>query len=131
MKWAILWLVIAATVAFVIGSLNVPHFYRLVMSGVQAKATVLELTPQIHGSVRYEYLVGGRKFEGQRAPWRPNPPMEQIKAGESLEIYYDPVSPAISVPGDPKPMLMNELISVGMACLLVPTAIVFTLRKKK
>jgi hypothetical protein len=57
----------------------------------------------------------------------PNPPLEQIKVGESLVIYYNPLNPTRSVLGDPKPMLTNELIFVGMVVLAVPTVIVFRL----
>jgi hypothetical protein len=131
MKWFALWLILAIAIAFVVGSLNVPLYERLITKGVQTKATVVELTPKIHNTVRYEYQVGGVKFEGQRSPWRPNPPTGELAVGDSLVIYYDPSNPSLSAPGDVGPMLTNELISVGMAALLMPTFIVFVLIPKQ
>lgn len=129
-EWAIPWLIIAVIVAFVVGSLNLPLLGRLVTDGVQAQATIVELTPKIHNTVRYEYQVGSQKFEGQGRSWRPNPPIDEIHVGQSLVIYYDPSNPSRSVLGDPKPMLTNEIISVGIAVLLIPTFIVFAIREK-
>jgi hypothetical protein len=126
-QWTALWFIIAGLIAFFIGGLNVPHLEHLTTRGVQTQATVTELTPKEHLTLRYEYQVDGKKFEQQGAPWRPNPPLDEIKVGDSLVIYYDPVYPSVSVLGDPKPMLTNELVSVGMAVLLMPTFIVLTL----
>jgi hypothetical protein len=127
MKWAILWLILAAAFALGIGTLNVPLFNHLIRNGVREQATAVKLTPEFHNTVRYEYQVGAIKFEGQSQSWLPNPPVEKIKVGEPLVIYYDPLNPSRSVLGDPKPMLTNELISVGMVVLAVPTVIVFRL----
>jgi hypothetical protein len=131
MKWLILWLIMVAVVALVVGSLNVPFYYRLITNGVKAQATIIELTPQIHNTVRYEYQVEGRSFKGQRSPSSPNSSTDQISVGQSLVIYYDPLNPSLSVPGDPKPMLTNELISVGMAALGIPTFIIFVLMQNQ
>ena len=129
MKWAILWLVLAAVFAIGIGSLKVPLLNRLIAHGVKAQATAVKLTPEFHNTVRYEYQVDGTKFEGQDQSWLPNPPLQQIKVGQPLVIYYDSLNPSISVLGDPKPMLNNELISVGMVVIAFPTFIVFAVRK--
>jgi hypothetical protein len=124
-----IWLLLAAVFALVTGSLNVPLLERLVAHGVKAQATVIELTPQMHGTVRYQYEVGGEKFEGQRGLWSPNP--QVIHVGDSVTIYYDPLNPSRSVAGNPEPMLTNELISVGMATLLAPTFIMLVWRRKR
>jgi hypothetical protein len=97
MKWAMLWLILAVVFALGIGSLNVPLFNRLITNGVREQATAVKLTPEFHNTVCYEYQVGGMKFEGQSQSWLPNPPLEQIKVGESLVIYYDPLNPSRSV----------------------------------
>src|SRR5947208_798615 len=92
--------------------------------GVSAKATVVELLPKIHDTVRYQYEVGGQRFEGQMQPWQPNPPLEQLGVGQSLVIFYDPQHPKASVLGDPKPILRNETISVLLAAFAVRTFLV-------
>jgi hypothetical protein len=90
------------------------------LRGVPAQATVSELLPQIHDTLRYEYHVAGRGFQGQMQSWSPNPPLEQLSVGQSLVIYYDPEHPEESVLGDPAPMLKNETISIALAAILLP-----------
>src|SRR5437016_1374800 len=105
MKYAITWVVLAFVIAVGIGSVNWPAYRRMAARGVSGKATVVELLPKIHNTVRYHYEVGGRKFEGQTQSWQPNPPLEQLGVGQSLVIYYDPQRPGESVLGDPKSIL--------------------------
>ena len=124
MKYAITWVLLAIVIALGIGSLNWPTYRRMAARGVSGKATVIELLPKIHNTVRYHYEVGGQKFEGQMQSWQPNPPLEQLGVGQPLVIYYDPQRPEVSVLGDPKPMLRNETISVLFAAFGVPTLIV-------
>lgn len=126
MRYAITWLVLATVIAVGIGSLNWPAYHRLVEVGVSGQASVLELLPKIHNTVRYEYHVGGHMFEGQMQSWQPNPPLEQLRVGQPLVIYYDPQHPAQSVLGNPKPMLQNETISVALAAIVFPSFIVGT-----
>jgi hypothetical protein len=126
MRYVIIWLVLATVIAIGIGSLNWPVYRRLAEAGVSSQASVVELLPKIHNTVRYEYRVGGRIFEGRMQSWQPNPPLEQLRVGQPLVIYYDPQHPAQSVLGNPKPMVQNETISVALAAVGVPSFIVAT-----
>ncbi|HEY4951895.1 MAG TPA: DUF3592 domain-containing protein [Verrucomicrobiae bacterium] len=126
MRYVITWLALAVAIAIGIGSLNWPAYHRMAASGVPGQATVIELLPKIHNTVRYEYHVGGQIFQGQMQSWQPNPPLEQLSIGQLLVIYYDPNNPRASVLGDPKPMLENETISVALATIVIPTFIVLT-----
>ncbi|HUA37127.1 MAG TPA: DUF3592 domain-containing protein [Candidatus Sulfopaludibacter sp.] len=126
MRYAITWLALAGVIAIGIGSLNWPAYHRMMAAGVTGQARVIELLPKIHNTVRYEYHVGGLVFEGQMQSWLPNPPLEQLRVGQPLVIYYDPQHPAESVLGDPRPMLQNEMFSVALAAVVVPTFIVVT-----
>jgi hypothetical protein len=92
--------------------------------GVSGQATVIELLPKNHNTLRYEYHVAGRTFQGQMQSWPPNPPLGELRVGQSLVIYYDPEHPQESVLGDPTPMLKNETISVGLVAILLPTLLV-------
>jgi hypothetical protein len=127
MKYAITWLLLAIVIAVGIGSLNWPAYRRMAARGISGKATVLELLPRIHNTVRYQYEVSGQTFEGQMQSWQPNPPLEQLGIGQSVIIFYDPEQPATSVLGDPKPILQNETISVLLAAFVIPTFVVLTL----
>ena len=114
-------MVLAVVIAIGIGSLNCPFYRRMAVRGVSGQATVIELLPQMHDTVRYEYHVAGRAFRGQWQSRSPNPPSEHLAVGQSVVIYYDPENPGASVLGYPKPMLKNETMSVALAALAVPT----------
>jgi|SRR3954471_1581540 hypothetical protein len=124
MRYAITWLVLATAIAIGIGSLNWPAYHRLAVRGVSGQASVVELLPKFHNTVRYEYRVGEKVFEGQMQAWQPNPPLEQLRVGQPLVIYYDPQHPEQSVLGDPKAILQNETVSVALAAIGVPSFIV-------
>ena len=126
MRYAITWLALAAAIAVGIGSLNWPAYHRMVAVGVSGQASVVELLPETHNTVRYEYRVAGEAFTGQMQSWQPNPPLDQLRVGHPLVIFYDPQHPAQSVLGYPKPMLQNETISVALAAIVAPSFIVAT-----
>src|SRR5437016_1543104 len=114
MKYPITWLVLAVVVAVGIGSLNWPSYRRLAVRGVLGQANVIELLPNSHSTVRYEYGVRGQTFQGQTQSWAPNPPLNQLRVGQAVVICYDPKHPETSVLGDPKPIFKNETISVTL-----------------
>jgi len=116
--------VLAVVIAIGIGSLNWLSYRRMAMRGVLGRATVVELLPQIHNTVRYEYHVGERAFQGNMQSWPANPPLEPLSVGQSLVIYYDPEHPEDSVLGDPKPIFKNETISIALAAVEFPTFLV-------
>ena len=126
MRYAITWLLLAITIVVVVGRLNWPAYHRMATVGVPGQATVVELLPNIHNTVRYEYRVDGRGFQGQMQSWRPNPPLSQLTVGHPLVIYYDAQNPEDSVLGYPKAMLQNETISVALAALIIPTLMVIS-----
>ena len=124
MRYAITWLALVIGIAVVVGRLNWPAYRRLAVVGVPGQATVVELLPNIHNTVRYKYRVEGREFQGQMQSWQPNLPLSQLAVGNPLVIYYDPQRPENSVLGYPKPMLENETISVTLAAVIIPTIMV-------
>jgi hypothetical protein len=65
MKYAIIWLVLAFVIACLVWSQNLPTFHRLAENGVSENATIVELLPQIHNTVRYEYRVAGQTYQGR------------------------------------------------------------------
>jgi len=135
MKYAIIWLGLAVGIGCLVGSLNLPTFHRLAEKGVSEKATIVELLPKFHNTVRYEYQVAGETYQGRMGSSRPNPPSEQLGIGQSVVIYYDPEHPQVSVLGDPKGMFYEETFAVMFAALMGSTFIVLRLawieRKRK
>ena len=131
MKYVILWLVLAVAIGCLVGSQNLPTYHRLAERGVSGKATIVELLPQIHNTVRYEYQVAGQTYQGRMGSRQPNPPTEQLGVGQSVVIYYAPEHPEISVLGDPKLMFSGETFPVLLAALIGPTFIVFVLARRE
>ena len=131
MKYVILWLVLAVAIGCLVGSQNLPTYHRLAERGVSGKATIVELLPQIHNTVRYEYQVAGQTYQGRMGSRQPNPPTEQLGVGQSVVIYYAPEHPEISVLGDPKLMFSSETFPVLLAALIGPTFIVFVLARRE
>jgi hypothetical protein len=129
MKYAITWLALTVAIALGIGKLSWLEYRRLAVHGVRTQGLTIEILPMQHGTVRYEYHVDGRKFEGQTQPWPPNP--EWMSVGQTVVVYYDPEYPERSVLGDPRPILKNETISIALAALIGPTFIVLVWRFRR
>ncbi len=122
----IVWLALVVLVGVGLGSLNWRAYRNLVARGVPCQALVIEIPPRAHGTVRYEYHVSGRTFEGQSQPRQPNRPLEQLEIGQTLTAYYDPKHPEISVLGDPDAILANETLSIVLAALGAPTVLILS-----
>lgn len=131
MKYAITWLVLAVAIAIGWGSLDLPSYRRLVTQGIRAEGKIIELHPEHHNTARYGYLVAGQTFVGQKQSWQPNPPLEEMRVGQTVVVYYDPESPEQSVLGDPKPILQNEIISIALAAVIGPAFIVLVWRFRR
>jgi len=121
MRYVLTWVSLVVAVAIGFGSLNWWSYRRLADRGALTQATIIELMPKVHNTLRYEYHVAGRAFQGQMQSWPPNPTWDKLGIGQSVIIFYDPEHPETSVFGDPKPMLRNESISVALAAILFPT----------
>ena len=128
MRYVVAWLILALGFAIGLGSLNWRTYCSLATRGVRAQATILELHPEEHASARYRYRVDGRILEGQRSPSRPNPPLDQLRVGQTVIVYCDPRFPQRSVLGDPQPILLNETGYIAAVALLFPTIIVLRWR---
>jgi hypothetical protein len=125
MKHVLIWLALA--VAFAVGgsSLDWIGYRGVVTHGVRVRATVTAVLPKDHASARYQYQADGRTFRGQMCPWPPNPPLEQLRVGQTVVVYYDPEFPGNSVLGDPRLIWRNEVETFAVGALLFPTILVF------
>src|SRR5262249_19696994 len=81
------WLIMAAILAVGMGSCRRWQYFCLVIRGVEDKAAVVELLPQTHRNVRYQYHAGGRIFQGKGQPWPPAGPncATTIEANKDLD----------------------------------------------
>src|SRR5436190_6982616 len=123
MKYAIAWFVLACLLGIFLSQLNWVAYLKLMRRGLRTEGTVIQAIPEMHGTVRYSYEAGGRKYEGQTQPTMPNPPIDRLKPGAVVTIYYDPQTPEKSVLGNPNLLFRNETITIVLVVLLLPTAL--------
>jgi hypothetical protein len=123
-RYVLVWLCIALACALLAASFNWSGYHRLATHGVRTTGTVTAVLPEDHASARYRYEVGGQSLEGQFSPWPPNPPLEDLRVGEVVTVWYDPTSPGYSVLGDPGPILRNETETVLLGPLWLATWVV-------
>jgi Protein of unknown function (DUF3592) len=132
-KFAICWLVLAAVLAIALGRVNIPTYLRLARQGERATATIVRPDCGNHAEATYAYDVGSRRYFGRDVMWKLD--CGALRSGDSISIYYDTTDPAISRAIEPKDGLINDLIPIGLACLMVPpffiAAFVVSWRKSK
>lgn len=116
------WLIVASAVAVFLGSLNWLDYYRLAKSGVAVQGNVTHKDAANHLAVHYSYIVGSRTYDGiGNAPSLAS--MDTLSIGESLSLYYLAQDPKVSCWGDPNRLLASETLSVLLAVLIIPTAL--------
>ena len=115
---------LAAAVWFGLGRINLQNLRRLATEGVRADGTVTAPDCGNHATVRYTFEADGREISGVGQPGWGNPPCDQLRAGDRLEVWYIPAAPAVNRPGDPRPTLHNELVSVALAATVMPALLV-------
>jgi hypothetical protein len=124
MAWAILSLVTGG----LLFQFNGSRYWMLLRRGVQTEGTVIEILPQMHETVRYQYSAHGKVFQGREQSAPPNPPLKELSIGQKVIVYYDPNQTETSTLGSPKKLLFNEIISVGLPSLFIPLVIIFVWR---
>jgi hypothetical protein len=131
-KAAFVWLVCCAAFAVLFwlvlpltGISRWRDYRRLAAHGVRSEASVTAILPKDHATARYHYQVAGRTHEGQFQPWPPNPPLEELRLGQAVAVYYDPLRPDVSVLGEPGPILRNETEGLAIGPFVFST--VYTL----
>jgi len=125
----IIWLILSLITALGLGSLNVPTFWRLTKHASHCQGVVTEVTVAYHNTVRYQYTVSNRVYTGQTQTGMPNPDPSKLRTGDELVVFFDPDAPRTSVLETPGALLKNEIISWGMAALIMPSLVVFGIRR--
>jgi hypothetical protein len=128
MQYAIIWMTLSCVTAISLAQIGWITYLRLVRQGIQTKGTVVQMFPESHALIKYEYEVGGRKFEGLTQSRPPNPPIRDLSIGQRLIVYYYPKDPAQSIIGSPHYQLRNETISIALVAIVLPTSIVLAWR---
>ena len=125
----IIWLILAFITAVGLGSLNIPTFWRLTKHASHCQGAVTEVTVDYHNTVRYQYTVNNRVYTGQTQTGMPNPEPGKLRPGDALIVFFDPDAPSTSVLEAPDALLKNEIISWGLAALVMPSLVVFGIKR--
>lgn len=116
-----LWLLAAALVFALIGSINLPRLFAIVRAPVPMQAVVLETLPTQHQAVRYAYRVDGREYRGTGTVGAGNPDFASLHAGDAVLAFRAASRPELSVLGDPRARLRNEVESALLPTVTFPT----------
>jgi hypothetical protein len=121
--YVLVWLMASIAIAVLAGS-NLPRYRGLFISGIKTRGVVLRTEPRNHALVCYWYRVNGIAYENCGNIGAGNPRFEALDPGMPVVLYFDTANPKISELGEPGPRLRNEVISVVMAVLFLPTILV-------
>lgn len=127
MRWFWLWLALAVVIVLGLGSLTLPAYWRLMNAGVATEATIEDLTKRDHVGVVYKYRVGGEEYtigNPQKAGRVPADTMPR-----AVTILYEAGNPANATFGSPTGHFYNDLVAALMAGLIMPTFIIFAIRR--
>ena len=124
-----IWLVLVLITAVGLGSLNTPTFWRLTRHAAHCQGAVTKVTADYHNTVCYQYTVNNRVYTGQTQTGTPNPGAETLRSGDALVVFFDPDAPSTSVLEAPGALLKNEIISWGLAALLVPSIVLLGIKR--
>jgi len=108
-------------------SLNVPTFIHILRHEASVTAVVTKTECWNHASVLYSFTFDGKTYTGGDS-FTPKP-CESYKPGSSIKVYFSTVSPQENRAFEPWAGLWNEIIPIGLVCLVFPPFILLSLRR--
>ena len=116
-----LWLLAAASIFALVGSLNLPRLFAIVRAPVAMQVVVLETLSTQHQAVHYAYRVEGRDYRGAGTVGVGNPDFASLHPGDALLAFRAASRPELSVLGDPRARLRNGFLSAMLPAVTFPT----------
>jgi hypothetical protein len=108
---------------------NIPRYYALWRDGVPTTGHVIGLEPAIHQRVRYFYNTSDGTFYGSDTGGAGDFKLLRLEA--DVRVVYLPDHPGVSLLGNPAERFANEILSVGLAVVIVPTFVVTTTLRRQ
>ncbi|MGB6538248.1 MAG: DUF3592 domain-containing protein [Xanthobacteraceae bacterium] len=118
LRFAIAWLLLAAILALILGSLNLQTLLRLAAHGDRATAIIVQPTCDNHASASYAFNVGATRYSSSDVMSMLD--CRSLHPGDSITIYYDTTDPKVSRAIEPEAGIVNEVIPIALACLTAP-----------
>ena len=103
---------------------------KFITRGLQVDAIVEKKEPQNHQNITYSYIVDGHQYTGIGPAEYGNPSFDEIKIGQKIFAYYDPIDPQKSIPGDPKSYGKGNPDGVCFLTIFGPFLIIFGLYRR-
>jgi hypothetical protein len=116
-KISIAWLILAAVLSAILWQINVPRFLGLVRHGERATGEVSRLDCEKHAQASYTFTIEANRYSGTDEMVSN---CDRLQPGDRISIYYDVTNPTTSSAREPRAALINELITIGIGCLLFP-----------
>ncbi|MBS1990424.1 MAG: hypothetical protein JSS83_07895 [Cyanobacteria bacterium SZAS LIN-3] len=114
-KTLVLWIFLACIFAVIIGSINLPTFYRLRQNGMAADSIVTGLTPKDHNTFSYSFKLGSETYTGRGS-------IDELGGrgiGAHVPITYVADSPVLSASGNVHERFQSEIQSTISGALFL------------
>ena len=101
-------------------------YYDLARHGIVGSGTVIEVRSRADGRwAKVAYTAGSRSLAEWGYLGANNPAKKDVKAGETVRVYYLPSNPTIRSFSSASADLVNEMIFIGMVALFVLPVVVY------
>ena len=115
---------LAVLIGFLMGSFNLPEYFRLAREGRASSAIVTATDCGNHLNFSYKFAVGEAAYTGKGGAGFGTAACSELRPGDAVVVYYLPARPETNVPGDIRNRLENEVTSVLGAALLGPAFLI-------
>ncbi len=111
------WLAIIVVIWFALFPIAILSSFYYKYHQISTRAVVIhgkitELHPENHNSIKYEYTVSGRTYQGT------SDGLADRGFNQDILIYYDPNDPSVSTLGSPGGLAIGMLFSIGFVAIL-------------
>src|SRR4051794_40559262 len=129
LRGVLLWFGLALLVVAVLGSFNLPRYWRLARAYGETTGEITALEPGNHQLVRYAYRVDGREYQGEINGGPVGRPYQALRVGDPIRVYYSTEqrdASSVTPPGD---QLFAEARSITLAAAIFPAFLLWRLWK--
>lgn len=129
--WCLAWLGGFLVTAIGLGLMtHIQSSFELSRESVLISGSVTATFCERHQEFGYQFEVGGKIFSGVGVA----PSFEvcaRRKPGDSVSVYYYPKSPEVNTIGNTNAAFSNELVSILIASLAIPTVVILGVLLKR
>lgn len=123
MKWFIAYVALATSIAIGLVSAG-PYskYHELSSRGVETSGSIIETSCANHQTFSFRFEALGKSYSRSGASGMAKP-CSELTIGDQVQVFYLPSDPTLNISGNPKYLLRNEHVSIGLVALLGPAFI--------